>query len=382
MRKGIRTKFSEGGGSPSVKRSSFELLRILAMYGIIIFHHFGNKTMNCFVELPKGFSADNYFYDIVNNSTGSLELVTLVMDFCYGHFGDGGNFLFMMITGYFLFGKTLSLEKRIKPLLKTLFIVFFWGCVITVIYAVAIKFFYPFAGVTSYKPMFEFPNWFSGANMWYFQAYGVFLLIIMPILKYFEPRLDRKTHKLVMLMFIALLFLDYTAYLPSIWLSKRLLQFTACYYIGGYIAKYPVSCSIKKLVLALIAYISLSLLYLYYWRLGMRRMHGMSGYSYIKVINPVFCCLVFAVLVFLIFSKINFQSNIVNHIAKATPGIYVFHFKTVSLSFAFAEYWWHDWSPQGYFSFILLNSMLLFVVGYMIDQFRQRAYTRLQKQSL
>jgi len=45
-----------------IRKSNIELLRILAMLCIALFHHFGNKTPNSFISLPSGFIENRYFY--------------------------------------------------------------------------------------------------------------------------------------------------------------------------------------------------------------------------------------------------------------------------------------------------------------------------------
>ena len=78
------------------RKANYDLLRIIAMLGIIMFHHFGSRTPNRFVELSSGFTNSTYFYDFINNVPGKVSSVSLLMDFCYGHLGNGGNLVFML----------------------------------------------------------------------------------------------------------------------------------------------------------------------------------------------------------------------------------------------------------------------------------------------
>lgn len=362
------------------RKSNFELLRILSMLCIVLFHHFGNKTPNSFISLPSGFTQNSYFYDVVNNITNNFDFKSLILDFCYGHFGDGCNLIFMLITGYFLFNKNINLEKRVGSVKKILFITLYGGCVLTIINAVVVKWLVPFSGAPLYKPIFNLPNWFSGSNMWYFQAYGIFMLIILPILKHFEPKINKKTHKLIVGMLLAICFLDVGNYLPNLWISFRIIQFTLCYYIGGYVSKYSVNFSLKKLIIVLINYIILYIGYEYYWRMSMRKMFSPFDYSYISVMQPFVCSLIFAVLIFLIFSKFDFKSRVINHISTAVPVIYVFHFNFISTSYVIANsFWWKDWSLGGYCKFVLINTLILFVLGYLIDLVRRLLFYCLNK---
>lgn len=115
------------------RKSNFDLLRIFTMYGIILFHHFSNKTPAAFVELPPEFKSEHYFYDLINNIPGSVSKLSLVMDFCYGHLGHPGNLIFMTITGYFLFGRKVSFPKRVRIVANILYALLFHGIVLAVI---------------------------------------------------------------------------------------------------------------------------------------------------------------------------------------------------------------------------------------------------------
>ncbi|MCQ2519893.1 MAG: acyltransferase [Lachnospiraceae bacterium] len=354
--------------SLEMRKSNIELLRIVAMFGIVIFHHFGTKMPNGMVALSEGFGKDSYFYDFVNNSTAGLDIKTLIFDFLFGHLGNGGNLIFMLITGYFLFGREFGIEKRVKAAKKVLCITLFWGVVLAIVYGILAGFFYPMEGLPSYKPSFNLFSWLCDTNTWYLQAYGVFILLILPILKYFESKIDKKKHWAIIVMLVALCFFDYASFLPNIWISIYLLEFTLCYYIGGYIAKYPNDISLWKLFAMFFGYMALYFVYEFAWRSSMRKMYEPHQYSYVSVMQPFICCLIYAVLLFMIFEKMNFKSKVINRIAKATPGIYLFHFNLINTVYVIANtFWWKDWSLGGFCKFILIDAVLLFAAGLLID---------------
>lgn len=351
--------------------SGMELLRIIAMLGIILFHHFGNRAPNAFVSLPESFTAESYFYDFVNNSTAALEPKTLILDFLYGHVGDGSVLLFMMITGYFLYGREMGLAKRAEAAKKILLITAYWGVALAVITGLLVHYFYPFSADPTCKPVFNLFTWFSGPNMWYFQAYGVFILLILPIIKHFEPKIDRRTHKALIITFVALCFLDYADFLPGFWISFQLLEFIMCYFVGGYIAKYRVRVSTAGLIAAFGIYVCLYFVYEYFWRIDMRKMFQPAEYSYVDVRSPFVSCLIYAVFMFLLFSKIHFRSRIVNAVAATTPGIYLFHFNLLGTAYVLAaSAWWKDWSLDGFFRFVFIDTIVLFAIGAVIDGIR------------
>lgn len=366
------------------RKANYDLLRIIAMLGIIMFHHFGSRTPNRFVELSSGFTNSKYFYDFINNVPGKVSSVSLLMDFCYGHLGNGGNLVFMLLTGYFLFGRKITFPKRVRSAGKVLYAILFYGIVLTLINAALLKFAYPFDCFKGYLPLFTLPNWLSGDNMWYLQAYGIFILVILPLLKLFEEKLTQTSHLCLALSLLFVHFLAYSIYLPDLWLHQRILNFILCYYIGGYFAKYPVQISLKKLIACACSYIVIYFLYEYYWRYANAVAYSPSEYSYLDVMQPFICCIIYAVLLFLIFARIEVPSwvspKLLGRLSVSTLGIYIFHYNMISLSFILAEtYWWSNWSRKGFFVFVIIDTILLFVAGTLIDLLRQWSYKHVEK---
>ena len=172
---------------------NFDLLRVFTIFCIIIFHHFCASTPALFVTLPAEFDENtHFFYDLINNIPGSVSRLALIMDFCYGHFGNGGNLIFMTITGYFLFGRKITFPRRVRTVANILYAILFHGIVLTIIDIFILFVYLPLSSNKSYHPIFNLPNWFSGDNMWYLQVYGLFILIVLPILKLFENKLTQK----------------------------------------------------------------------------------------------------------------------------------------------------------------------------------------------
>ena len=362
------------------RKSNLDLLRIVTMFGIIIFHHFGTRTLNHFVELTNGFTEKSYFYDFINNSRGYVSKLSLVMDFCYGHFGNGGNLIFMLITGYFLFGREISFSKRVRTAARILYALFFYGILLMLIHWFILARFYPISDYSSYNTIFKLPNWLSGENLWYLQAYGCFILVILPILKLFEKKLTRRTHLYLFLTLVCMQFLAYNTYLPNLWISTRICQFITFYYGGGYIAKYHVRVSPKKIAVIALVYLLIYFAYEYYWRLSCALMYKPAEYSFIDVAQPFVCCLIYALLWFLLFDNIDLQvpaplAKALSAVSSKTMGIYIFHYNIISIAYIAANHLgWHNWSGKGFFLFILLDSMVIFAAGFLIDCVREWSY--------
>ena len=367
------------------RKSNFDLLRVFAIFCIIIFHHFCKNTPTLFITLPAEYDeSTHFFYDLINNIPGSVSKLSLVMDFCYGHFGNGGNLIFMTITGYFLFGRKISFSKRVRTAANILYAILFHGIVLTIIDIIIVFVYLPLSSNVAYQPIFNFPNWFSGDNMWYLQVYGLFILIVLPILKLFENKLTQKSHLCLMITLVFINFLAYRTYIPNVWLSTKMENFIMCYYMGGYISRYKVRIRSKKLALYTLIYLAAYFIYEFSWRYSCATAYkNPLQYSYVDVMQPFVCALIFAVLSFLIAVNIKMPSGIlskaVGSLSTSTIGIYIFHYNFISLSFILAnKIWWHDWSQKGYFIFVILNSLLLLIGGYVIDLFRRLSYKRFE----
>lgn len=80
---------------------------------------------------------------------------------------------------------------------------------------------------------------------------------------------------------------------------------------------------------ALAAYIALYLLYEFYWRYSNAVLYAPNECSYITVMEPLACCLVYAVLCFLLFSGFQMRNGrlakVLESISSSTIGIYIFH---------------------------------------------------------
>ncbi len=367
------------------RNSNFDLLRVFTIFCIIIFHHFCANTPTLFVTLPAEFDENtHFFYDLINNIPGSVSRLALIMDFCYGHFGNGGNLIFMTITGYFLFGRKISFPRRVRTVANILYAILFHGIVLTIIDIFILFVYLPLSSNKSYHPIFNLPNWFSGDNMWYLQVYGLFILIVLPILKLFENKLTQKKHLCLVIALIFINFLSYRKYIPDVWLSTKMENFIMCYYMGGYISRYKVRISSKKLVLYTLIYLAAYFIYEYSWRYSCATSYEKPlQYSYLDVMQPFVCALIFAVLCFMTAVNIKMPSGILSKAAgslsTSTIGIYIFHYNCIGLSFVFADkFWWHDWSQKGYFIFVILDSLLLMIAGYVIDLFRLLSYKRFE----
>lgn len=366
------------------RNAGLDVLRILAMIGIIIFHHFVWRFTNSFIQLPVGFTSDSYYYDVINNASGYIQKTSLFMDFCYAHFGYGCNFVFMLITGYFLFGKPSTFSKRASTAKTIILALAFYGLILTVLYFVILQCIWPHIDPVPITPLFTLPNWLSGDNMWYLQAYGIFILIALPLLKLFEKRLTKKMHASICVALVSIHLFNYQTYLPSLPLSNKIIFFITCYYIGGYVRTYGINLKLKQLVGLLALYIAVFICYDYYWRYSNMILFAPYEYSYAKTmlpIQPFVCAMTFAFLCFAIATKVHIEPGrnakyILGSISSSTIGIYIFHMSVIQYSFIISNWlWWHDWTTKGFMAFMFIDTLLLFTISYVIELLRQQLTT-------
>lgn len=242
---------------------------------------------------------------------------------------------------------------------------------------------YPFSADESFRPIFNLPNWFSGDNLWYLQMYGIFILVVLPILKLFEDKLTQKVHLCLILALFFPNFLGFILHLPGIWLFNKIEHIIMCYYLGGYVSKYKVRISMWKLLAAFAAYLVFYFVFDYIWRYSCAVTYQPLQYSFTDVMQPTICVVTYSFLVFMIAVNIagpsGFMSKALESLSSSTIGIYIFHSEFLSISFILAEtFWWKDWSQKGYFLFILINSFFLLLAGHLIDIFRRLSYEKIE----
>lgn len=133
--------------------SKYELLRIVAMFLIVLHHSIIHGALNVSVS------------DIVNNPINA-ELLTILESG-----GKIGVFFFVLITGYFMIYSHISLKKLIKLWLP----IFFWS--------VICAFFVPIFTNTSVQPTIIIKSVFpiSFNQYWFMTAY-FFMYLLIPVL--------------------------------------------------------------------------------------------------------------------------------------------------------------------------------------------------------
>ena len=186
------------------RRSNFELLRVIAIVFIILYH---------FVFYQK-----DIFSVITTNS---------VINILYSLFYAGGKIgvaLFIMITGYFMIDKEITLKKLIKLELQVLF--YSLG-----IYLVFLLFGgYSFSFENLFKSMMPLFN-----NLYWFYTRYFSIIVFTPYINKMLNNLSKKEYlKMLGLGFIFLIFLLNV----NFEMSRNALYLLYYYTIGGFIKRY------------------------------------------------------------------------------------------------------------------------------------------------
>ena len=191
------------------RESSIELLRIIAMFCIVLNHSTGHRVTD-----------DSTFYE-TNFINGVILQCSLL--------GALGSNIFMIITGYFASNKDFKISK----IVKLCFQVWFYSWIILLLIIIT--------GMcnVSIKDIIRnlFPILFS--NNWYISVYILFCFFI-PFINILLDSLERDKHKALSLISTILWGVVPTLTHFSMY-GSELLTFFMMFCIGGYIRKYPKS---------------------------------------------------------------------------------------------------------------------------------------------
>ena len=277
------------------RNSTFELLRIIGIIMVIISHFCVHSGF-----LP---------LDITNKNFNMYLIQTL-------HLGTIANHIFIILSGYFLVKSTnIKLTKIIKLILE----MFFYSVVIGIIFMICSDTTFSIKEIVKFIFPCFWGNWFI--------IYYIILYILSLYLNKFIKSIDQKTMKKLLITLIVLCY-----FIPSLtknaWDFNPHTLFVVDYFIGAYFSMYGVKYSKKELIKNLIIEIIL-----YYLLTG--SMYILGGYINSNFILQNICYIIgdnysivsvlFAVSIFLLFTKIKFNNNFINLVASSVLGVYIIH---------------------------------------------------------
>ncbi|MBQ8364373.1 MAG: acyltransferase family protein [Bacteroidaceae bacterium] len=290
------------------RASNIELLRIIAMTFIVIWH--------ISIHAQKGEAATHDF--ITATTTTGVNL-------------------FLLITGYF------GLKLRWKSYLNIIAMVIFYSLLSIVIN------YYVFGYQPSIKDVFKAVNPF-GITAYWFVDYYIILLLLSPILNIIK---DRATNKEYIYLIGILVYLScIIGLLFGRTINKNgycIMQFITIYYIGDAIKRFKLTNRISNKYLIAIYIASTFILYIG----GIFNIPGRAAYN-----NPILMAA--AISLFCIVAKMQFASKHINSYAKCMFPVYLIHEGLFGKNIYYLLY--EIGAKQNYYSHEYALSLLFYIV--------------------
>ena len=281
-----------------IRKSNYELLRIVAMV-MIIAHHLALHTE----------------WSLNVGETVSLDYLWIRFILMGGKLGVN---IFVLISGYFLSQKSRITIKKTFSLWTTILFYsvacYFVGiCIGTVKFSI-------FGLVKCFAPV-------TTVGWWYATTYFV-LFLLSPYINILVSHLEKKEYRGILLLMLII-----WSIIPTItnytWENNDLTWFVFVYLIGGYIRKFGLFENLstgKNVVGAIVAVLMefvVATIFDFFSLSGL--IYGVSNRNYFYEMNHI-TALCTSVMIFLCFSRINIKNNrIINCIAITTFGIYLLH---------------------------------------------------------
>lgn len=287
------------------RNSSIELLKIIAMFMIVI-SHLAQSYGTLHTNLPV---TQEYFYDLKIASVNINNIIMILLR----SLGAIGNDIFFICTAWFLVDSKKSNKKKVIEMLLDV-----WA--INIAFLLILK----NGGVNVGKKdeiKAILPNTF--ALNWYITCYVIFY-IIHPYLNKMIERLEKKG-LLFLSLFMLFLYSIMNTITGGLFFTSNLIVFVTIYLCVAYIKKYMIkTISNKKIdrTIAILAVIFYILTIILLNALGTRiSVLNSKMLHFVKTENPLF--LLFAFSLFNLFRSRNFVNKGINNLSKLTLYIYV-----------------------------------------------------------
>ena len=320
------------------RQSNFELLRIISMILIILYH----------MVLYNGLIWGNSY------------------NWCYALFMNGGKVgvaLFIMITGYFMYSRDVKISKLVKLEGQVLF------------YSLLSLFIFMRVGsrqiIGNDIAKSLFPNLLN--TYWFYSGYFALCLFIPFVNKAIRVLKENEFRKLLILGFIFLILIPtLVIYNNSITGAIYLLYY---YLLGSYIGMFgsKLVTKLRYLLLGIvISYVGMILFSYMMFKLSLTN-YNLSGYIFsITNISSVLVFIV-SVCMFLLFKQIKIKSSkIINLFGSVSFGVYLFHD-----NFLMRDILWNNifkiglWNCNIMFIFHgILVAIFIYVVFGIVEYFR------------
>lgn len=333
----------------TIKNSNIELIRIISMF-FIVFHHYSVHSGWVFSDV---YSKKQYFIEIL------------------GSFGKIGVILFVIITGYFLKQSTFKLKK----LIYMWGLVFFYSISIYLIFLLTNK-----INLTHEIWKYIFPISFS---VYWFATVYTFIYILSPILKKALLQFKQKQILIFLFLFVLVCRLPVVIGLltsnPDAFSLDNPFLFTV-FITAGYLIReyeYKITASYNKHPYLLLIITTLLILIGPYLIRYINHEFNLSVYSDLFTGLNSINALLFSVSLFIILSRLNFNSKIVNSIGACTFGVYLIHDNPFIRKFIWIDLFHNAEHFHGKYIIIrsIVEPVIIFLICVAIELLRQKILT-------
>ena len=331
------------------RQSGIELLRIIAMFLILVQHANGLA-----IGLPGssecvGDPANSFLRFFIQ----SLAIV--------------GVDVFVLISGWF------GIRFNLKRLGDFLFQCLFFSIVVaSATWLIAGR---PEIGIKALAGMI-----FLGKSYWFVKCY-LLLYILSPILNSFiETANKRDTGLVLLLFFVIMLMYGWPDSMPEFNFGASSVSFIGLYLLARYVKKYCQGiCSRPVWQYAGSYFLATFLLAAISFVLYRQEAPSEITRCLFSYVNPLI--IAGAMSLVLLFSRMGFSSGLVNKVAKSSFSVYLFHCGPIvwALFLAECDHVYRSYDGVGMLAIMMLFLLAVFAIAVIIDQIRLVFYTLLIK---
>lgn len=320
--------------------SNIELLRIIAMFMVMILH------INLGLEI----------YELKETSIKPLSIWTIQF---FELLSIGSVNAFVLISGWY------GLKPSIKRLSSFIFqcIFFTWG-----IFAIMTC-----LGITKFSLKLFDANLF--VRSWFIQAYLI-LYLLSPALNLVIEKAGKRTHLYMLLGLLSMEFLyDFCATDRIFGGGYSGMHFIILYLLAQYIKRYGICAIIERYAFLWFVLVVVVLTCFRFWLIshGYPEIKRIGQYSSPFIIFTAICML-------LGFKRLKIKSTIINWIASSSFAVYLIHTNPLILSPVYIKYanqLYEQYNGIIYICIILLYMTLWFTISVFLDKFRIRCWNKI-----
>ena len=328
------------------RKSNFELLKIIAMLMIISFHYVYKS---------------GYVFENMNLNSFIIK--------SFWFLGELGVNLFMLITGYFMINKKMSLKKVMLISIE----VFFYNLLNVLLNCYLLKI--PLKITDIIFPVILDKYWFVSVY--------IIIYILSPYFNKLIINMSKKEFEKLLIIVVSIWSIIPTVFglrnnsSETILYYSRFIWMVVMYFMGAFIKLYDIkelNTKKKSIFVTLITWgiMTCSILFIYYNKENFNII-GTYEWAYLWTPNNFFM-LILSVSVFQYFSKLRIKDSlIINTLASTTLGIYMLHdgcFNTILWRYLLNTKMKLE-SKYSIF-YIIVTSLLIFAVGAVIDLIRKK----------